>query len=220
MNIMDTAKALVTRPAPLRNGRAAEPDLQLLARAWSLAQRSSANAPGQRVAYYAFTYKGQHFPGERSWYLRWESIRRAVSFEGKRLIELGSNMGLLSSFAMIHGAKSATGVDYDRLIVDSARLVAEGLGTEATFNRVDLVGDAQWEAKLAGGDIVVAMSLVHWLPDAERVLKFLGTHREVIFEGHDPVEVEIAKLRAVGFDDVSIISETERGRSVLLGRKR
>ncbi|MCH8950287.1 MAG: phosphotransferase, partial [Chloroflexi bacterium] len=118
-------RALVTRPAPLRNGLEAEPDLQLLARAWSLAQRSSANAPGQRVAYYAFTYKGQHFPGERSWYLRWESIRRAVSFEGKRLIELGSNMGLLSSFAMIHGAKSATGVDYDRLIVDSARLVAE-----------------------------------------------------------------------------------------------
>ena len=191
-----------------------------LGAAWSLAQRSPANAPGQMVAYYAFTYRGRHFPGERPWYARWEPIRRAVDFRGKRLLEFGSNMGLLSSFATIYGAVEAVGVDHDPLIIQSARLVAQGLGTGAEFERVDLIGDASWEERLAGADIAVAMSVVHWLPEPERLLRFLGRHAEVIYEGHDSVDVETARLRSVGFEEISVIAETDRDRFLLHGRQR
>lgn len=190
-----------------------------LAAAWSLARRSPANAPGQMVAYYAFTYKGRHFPGERPWYARWEPIRRAVDFRGKRLLEFGSNMGLLSSFAKIYGAAGALGVDHDPLIIESARLVAQGLGTGAAFEQVDLIGDPAWEERLGGADIAVAMSIVHWLPEPERLLRFLGRHAEVIYEGHDPVDVETARLRSVGFDEISVIAETDRDRFLLHGRQ-
>ena len=65
----------------LRHGRAvvlppdAGLDVRLLGEAWELAARSPANAPGQDLAYYSFTYRGTHFPGERPWPLRWEAIR-------------------------------------------------------------------------------------------------------------------------------------------------
>jgi hypothetical protein len=198
----------------------AQRDLGLLDRAWSLARQSPANAPGQQVAYYAFTYKARHFPGERPWHLRWEAIRRAVNFEGKRVLELGSNMGLLSSFAMIHGASKATGIDCDGTIIESARLVSEALNAGATFECVNLVKDPDWESRLAGADIVVAMSLLHWLPNKERLLKFLGAHREIIYEGHNPLDVEKARLGSVGFDDVSVIAQTERGRFILHAHRR
>jgi hypothetical protein len=194
-------------------------DLAVLARAWKLAERSDANAPGQSLAYYALTYRGWHFPGERPWYLRWHAIHRSVDFAGKSVIELGCNMGLLSTFATLHGARSATGVDGDPLIVDTARLVARALGSPAQFDVVDLIRDDDWEEQLQGADVAVAMSLVHWLPDPDRVLRFLARHREVIYEGHDSLEVETERLRTIGFDSVSVIQETERGRYVLHGHR-
>ena len=53
----------------------------------------------------------------------------------------------------------------------------------------------------------------------KRVLRFLGTHSELIYEGHDPLEVETKRLNEVGFDDVQVIMETERDRHVLHARR-
>lgn len=194
-------------------------DVRTLARAWSIAQLSGANAPGQGLAYYAFTHRGYHLPGERPWDLRWDAIRRAVDFEGKELLELGCNLGLLSSFALLHGARSATGVDRKTDIVGAAGLVAGALGVSPEFRQVDLMSAADWESDLRGADLVAAMSIVHWLPDPDRVLRFLGEHREVIYEGHDSLDVESERLRSVGFREVEVVLENERGRFVLRGRK-
>jgi predicted Ser/Thr protein kinase len=206
-----------------RNERAGhrpeDAQLAMLERAWALAARSDANAPGHRVAYYAFTFRHRHFPGERPWYLRWEAIRHGVDFRGKRLLELGANMGLLSTFATIHGASSAIGVDQDAKIVEAARLVGQALKGSASFEHVDLMADPTWEERLAGADIVAAMSLIHWLPDPERVLRFLARHAEVLYEGHDPLEVEAARLRDMGFNSVAVLGDTERSRPLLYGRK-
>jgi len=194
-------------------------DVRLLARAWSIAQLSGANAPGQGLAYYAFTYRGHHLPGERPWDLRWEAIRRAVDFEGKALLELGCNMGLLSCYALLHGARSAVGIDRDSEIVEAARLVAQALGVQPELRQVDLSAAVEWEADLRGADIVTALSIVHWLPDPDRVLRFLGKHQEVIYEGHDPLDVEKKRLESVGFRKVEVVLESERGRFVLHGRR-
>lgn len=194
-------------------------DVRLLAQAWSIAQLAGANAPGQGLAYYAFTHRGYHLPGERPWDLRWEAIRRVVDFEGKALLELGCNLGLLSCFAMLHGARSAVGIDRNAEILGGARLVADALGVSPELRQVDLSSAADWEASLRGADVVTALSVVHWLPDPERVLRFLGEHREVIYEGHDSLEVETERLRSVGFRDVDVVLESERGRFVLRGRQ-
>jgi hypothetical protein len=194
-------------------------DIRLLARAWSEGQRTLANAPGQGVAYYALTYRGFHFPGERPWYLRWEPIRHAVRFDGKRVLELGCNLALLSSFASLHGASHVTAVDRHEDVLEGARQVAEALGASVTFKRLDLASPHAWEEELADFDVVTALSLVHWLPDPDRVLRFLGRHREAIYEGHDPPEVEVERLRRAGFYVIERIAETERGRPVFYARQ-
>ena len=206
-------------PSATRRHLPDDPDLQLLAQAWTRAAASGANAPGQGVAYYALTYKGFHLPGERSWYQRWDPIRRRVDFQNKRVLELGCNMGLLSSFALLHGAADARGVDRDESILDAARLAARALGADPEFQQVDLAGAPDWEDRLAGADVVTAMSLVHWLPEPERVLRFLGEHSEVVYEGHDPLSVERERLRAAGFTQIEVLSRTERGRELLYAHR-
>jgi hypothetical protein len=196
-----------------------EPDLQALQSAWARAEKSEANAPKQQVAYYSLTYKNWHFLGERPWYLRWEAIRNHVEFDRKRVIELGCNMGLFSIYSKLHGAKTAKGVDRDPIIVEVAKQIASVMKIDADFKVVDLLADKDWEQSLQGGDMVVAMSLIHWLPKKERVLKFIGSHNEVIFEGHNSLDVELARLRSHGFGNLKVLTETERGRHVIYGRK-
>ena len=208
-------RAIRRRRRPIITDRVSDPDLRLLAEAWERAARSPANAPGQHVAYYGFTYRGFHLSGERPWYLRWEAIRPNIDLRGKKVLELGCNMGLLSINAVIHGAASAVGADRDTDILASARLTAKALGVDVRFEQVDLVNDSDWETRLSGADIVVAMSLLHWLPDPDRLLAFLGRHRELLYEGHDSAAVETARLRAIGFTTIRDLGATERGRPLL-----
>lgn len=196
-----------------------DPVLMRLEDAWRLAEHSGANAPGQHIAYYAFTFKGWHFLGERPWYQRWEPIRRAVSFRNRRVLDLGANMGLLSTFAAIHGASDVVGVDRNGQIIAAARMIASALGARVRFEQIDLAGDDDWESKLAGADMVVALSLLQWLPRQERVMRFIASHAEVLYEGHGSIQYETDRLRSAGFDRVSVLAVTERGRGLLHGEK-
>jgi predicted Ser/Thr protein kinase len=205
--------------SPVSLSRARDPVDTELDIAWQLAAASPANAAGQGLAYYAFTYRGRHYVGERPWYLRWDAVRQHVDFRGRTVVELGCNMGLLSTFAMVYGAAAATGVDWDLNILDAARKTATAMGVAPKFERVNLADDSDWEGRLGNADIVIAMSILHWVSDKRRLLSFVGTHREVIFEGHDSSEVETERLRGLGFDDVRVICRTERGRAVLHARR-
>lgn len=190
---------------------------EVLRRAWRLGASSAANAPGQDIAYYAFTYKGVHYSGERPWYLRWEMIRRSVNFADRRVVELGCNLGLLASFVLIYGAKAAVGVDGDATVLDGARLVAKALGVQPNFMQLDLSRERDLRG-VAAGDIVVVLSVLHWLADPKPVLEFIRRHDEVLFEGHDTTEAEIKRLESLGFE-VRVIGTGERGRAILHGRK-
>ncbi|GAA3670700.1 hypothetical protein GCM10022237_33080 [Nocardioides ginsengisoli] len=194
-------------------------DVAILRDAWHLAEQSAANARGQGLAYYALSYRGSHLSGERAWPLRWDPIAASVDFTGKRVLELGCNMGLLSNFAKMHGAAETHGVDHDHTIVDAAKTVARAFETGCTFEQLDLMGEEKWEERLSGYDMVTALSIVHWLPDRDRVLRFLAQHAELLYEGHDELDDEIALLNSLGFDQVDVVLRTERDRHVLLARR-
>ena len=196
--------------------------LRLVRDAWQIAQQSDANAPGLDLAYYALDVGGVHFPGERPWEQRWQVLRTITDFSGKRILELGCNMGLLATHLAKHSSPSAVmGTDIDEEILRSAEIVMRAYGVEGDLMRVDFDDEASWEEELEkfSPDIVFALNVVNWVKDKERLLRFLGRFSEVVVEGHDSYEVESLRLREVGFSQIRLVTISERGRPLIYGSK-
>ena len=195
--------------------------LQLLHTAWRRGAASDANSPGEGVCYYTLEVDGFAFPGERSWADRWQIIRGAVSFEAERVLELGCNMGLLSTYALLEGAEAAMGVDADGEILHANALVQRAFGVSYATRQQNFDSPDPWEEALSAfrPTIVTALSVLNWVQDKPRFMRFLGRFGTVLLEGHDPVEVEAERLGAAGFTDVRVVAISERGRPVLVARK-
>ena len=209
------ASALTARAA-LRN----DASLETLARAWAIAARSNASAPGVDIAYYSVDVSGMNFPGERPWLHRWHQVRKGVDFSGKRFLELGCNMGLLSIHAKLSGAESCLALDRDADILQAARLAAQAFGAVVEFNQADLNAMDQLEAQLgepgARFDIVSALSVMYWVKDKARMWRFLSRFSELLYEGHESESEAVQLLRNAGFTNVKRLGTTERNRPVFL----
>ncbi|MFL5482640.1 MAG: methyltransferase [Gemmatimonadaceae bacterium] len=195
------------------------PQLDSLANAWIQAGESKASSPGTLSAYYSLDVSGVNFPGERPWVLRWTHIRRSVDFRGKRFLELGCNLGLLAAHAKLSGASFCLAVDIDADILSAARIAAKALGADVQFSQQNLDSSNQWEMDLNGYDIVSALSVMHWLKDKERAWRFLADQKEVLYEGHESGDEAVKRFRTLGFAHVSVLSVSERGRSLIYAAK-
>lgn len=198
------------------------PQLRALHSAWQLARLSDANAPGKLLSYYSIRVDGFVLPGERPWESRWAILSRAATFEGKRVLELGCNLSLLSCQLLTDkGATSACCVDSDSDILLAAEKVAEAYQVSPCYKRVNFDSPEAWEEDLSAfrPDIVTALSVVNWITDKERFFRFLGRFPEVLFEGHDSVSTEMKRLESVGFTVIDLIATSERDRPVLRARK-
>jgi hypothetical protein len=196
--------------------------LRLLHAAWIAGAASDANSPGAGVCYYALDVDGFRLPGERPWAPRWSEFRQAFDFRNARVLELGCNMGLLSSFALTDaGAAAAYGVDIDSRILGANRLVQQALGVSYETRQLNFDDPRPWETELAvfQPTIVTALSVLNWVKDKERFTRFLGRFDNALFEGHESPEVEAARLRSVGYRTIDLVSMSERGRPVMLARK-
>ena len=188
--------------------------LETLAEAWSIASRSEASAPGVDIGYYSIDIGGINFPGERPWILRWDRIRKEVDFKGKRLLELGCNMGLLSIHARLWGAAYCLGVDVDKEILRAAELASRAFGTDVVHRQLDLGDSSQWEEELKGFDIVSALSVLHWIKNKDRIWSFLAKHMEVLYEGHESEQEAESNLIRAGFTRIARLGTTERNRQI------
>jgi Phosphotransferase enzyme family len=197
--------------------------VRALHEAWRIAADASASAPGQRVAYHQLEWQGICFPGERPWTARWRVLRQVTPYANRRVLELGCNMALLSIFLLRDAhAGAALAVDRDPAILAAAARVAEAFGVQPLFRRIDFDRDGNWEDQLEAfrPDVVVALSVLHWVQDKARFLAFLGRFDEVIFEGHDSSSTERRRLLQAGFTEIDLVDTSERGRPLLLARKR
>lgn len=193
--------------------------LMQLAEAWELAAAAGANSPDDRIAYYSWDIAGINFPGERPWVLRWEIIRRQVHFEGKKLVELGCNMGLLSLHACLAGAAQAMAADHNAKIIEAAQKIAAVFAAPIVFRRVDFDQGSEWEATLGEGDVVTALSLTYWLKDKERLWRYLARFPEVIFEGHEPAAEVEDRFATFGYASVTRLGVSERNRVVFYAKR-
>jgi predicted Ser/Thr protein kinase/predicted RNA methylase len=197
---------------------AAGPGLRALDVAWRIAAASNASSPDQSVAYYQLEFQGLCWPGERPWAERWRALRRITPYRGRRVLELGCNLGLLSIFLLKEAGAAATlAVDRDAPILAAAANAARAFGVRPEFRRVDFDRDADWEAELLAfrPDVVFALSVLNWVADQARLLAFLARCDELIYEGHDSALVERRRLRAAGFTTIELVATSERGRPIL-----
>ena len=197
--------------------------VRVLHEAWRIAAEAHASSPGRALAYYELEFDGVCFPGERPWAERWRCLRHVTRYTDRRVLELGCNMALLSTFVLKQaGASAALAVDHDPAILEAAAKVAMAFGARPEFCRIDFDRDDGWEDRLEAfaPDVVVALSVLHWVQDKARFLAFLGRFDEVIFEGHDSSRIERSRLRQVGFTQIDLVDTSERGRPILLARRR
>ena len=196
--------------------------VRALHEAWRIAADANASSPGRTIAYYELDLDNLRFPGERPWAARWRVLRHVTTYANRRVLELGCNMALLSTFVLKEaGASAALAVDRDPAILAAAAKVADAFGVQPVFRQVDFDRDPGWEDRLESfaPDVVVALSVLHWVQDKARFLAFLGRFDEVIFEGHDSSRIERGRLRQAGFTDIDLVDTSERGRPILLARK-
>lgn len=196
----------------------ASPQLHTLLEAWKLAQPAAASSPGELKAYYSLELGEYFFPGERPWINRWNVLQAITVFSGKRILELGCNMGLLSTFLVKEKrAAGVMAVDVDKDILKSAEKVSSAFGVKLDLKQVNFNASEDWETDLSNfqPDIVFALNVLNWVEDKNRLMNFLGRFQEVIFEGHDDVETESKRFKDVGFSTIELISITERNRPIL-----
>ena len=200
----------------------ADPKLIKLLDAWKIAQKSNASAPALPLAYYAIDFEGYYFPGERPWNERWDRLKNVSDYSGKIIIELGCNMGLLSTFLLSEkNASKCIGVDHDSKILQSARLISEVYNVKPEFFKVNFDSKDNWEEKLLSynADIIFALNVLNWINDKQRFLIFLSNFKEVIFEGHDTTDIERKRFEQIGFNTIEEIGYSERERIILRCRK-
>lgn len=194
----------------------------LFIKAWELAQQSNASSPGKKMAYYSIMYCGYNFPGERPWEERWNTLRSLTDYNGKRVLELGCDMGLLSCFLLkFEGAQQVMAIDHDKKILESAYLISKAMDVRPTFEQISFHGRDDWESKLCSfePDIVFALNVLNRVKDKKRFLDFLGRFNILIFEGYDSFKTERKRLEGAGYKSFKLIGISERNRPLMVCEK-
>lgn len=188
--------------------------------AWHLGRLSSANSPGKHSCYYSWHWGGYELSGERPWNVRWDLLRPLFERElpPGRFLELGCNLGLLSTHAGLCGWQ-AVGIDQNALAVAAAELVSNALSATARFQVGDLCHESTYTALENQYDLVSVLSVVHWLPNPAPIEKFLRSLPRLLFEGHRSLHDEMAYLRSLGYDDIRCLGYSERLRPVFYACK-
>jgi hypothetical protein len=193
-------------------------DMELLQQAWKLPTGGAHNTP-----YYQLEINGIRFSGERPWEIRWEMIKEASAFQGKRILEIGSNVGLTSVFALKYAeAAAATIVDRPPALAgkfgmaplwDVIALVHRAFDVYPSSLQLDLNADAYEDTIGVDYDIAVAMSILKWVEDKERFMRYLSNFSEVIYEGHDLDHTEIERFAEHGFNSYQKLGTSHVGAS-------
>jgi len=200
--------------------------LNLVTEAWDIAARSNASYPGKYVAYYSLDVDGEHFSGERLWEDRWGYIGKALrdacggDLKGKRIVELGCNLGLLSVWAAREGA-ICHGYEYEADILEGSKLVASAFGVSerCKWDQVDFDKKENTDGIVDEFDICTCLSVMNWVRDKDNLIDLLSRQKVVLYEGHEEDEIETGRLRKAGFSGIERVAVSERGRSVFIARK-
>jgi glycosyltransferase involved in cell wall biosynthesis len=140
--------------------------------------------------------------GERDCEGRWRVMKPDV--RGRRVIDLGCNLGWFVRRSLEEGASEAVGLDFDQAVVESARALGPGAYR---------VHDLEKDPRPAGNyDVAFALSVLQHIKNPDDVLAWL-------LENADEIYIEqpyrfISDFMAETLKDADFLGESERGRPI------
>jgi SAM-dependent methyltransferase len=141
---------------------------------------------------------------------------------GKRVLDLGSNVGAMAFSALALGVESVRGIEYDDEKVRVANRIARfaGVDDRVSFERGDI--DAL-TAEVGTYDVVFCLAIEAHVKDPERLYRLLGevTSDTLLFEGNAGCDIVLVqeRLKSAGFsviescgmcDDDAIVANNNR----------
>lgn len=160
------------------------------------------------VKYYDFFFNGIHFKGRRDWEERWHAIKNTTSFEGKKVLDLGSHIGMNSIFISKYlPIKELVSAEKKEAYIKKHLKFMDIFNLQYNVLQIDLDND-EYESILGYDyDIIVCLSLFRWVKDKDRFLNYLSKFQEVIYEGH-PNQLEIERFAKIGFTHYKLMTFT------------
>lgn len=141
--------------------------------------------------------------GERDCVPRWEAFKPDVS--GKRVLDMGCNLGYFAARAVDEGAALVLAVDRDKGVLEAAETLHPNLvGKTQRLNLEEEMPPGDW-------DVAFCMSLWQHLGDGKRrLLEYLKTIPVVYWED---VNLSLAEMERMGFE-VERIGVSDLGRNL------
>jgi len=187
---------------------------------WKEAAKSNSNSPGREIAYYSYDFGDLDLPGERNFFERFILFEKNnISFKNKRVVELGSNLGLFGTYCALYGAEHVSCFDIDQKIIDCAHEFSEIIGLKNIKHEIrdlNVKGSFQDIDQI---DLLFSLSILYWLSDATEFDRLMTLANEVIYEGHEQYDVEIKRMKDWGFSDIKPIGMTSRLRTLFHATK-
>lgn len=180
--------------------------------AWGMATGGMHQKP-----YYSVTINGEDFDGERPWNLRWPKIKGAMDWSGKKILDLGTCMGMIPAYLLKYsGAASATAVDFNQYLLDASDLVRRAFQVpkdRIRFLNLDMNTHAYEESLGYDHDVVFCLSFLRWIQDQERLLRYLSRFKNVFLEPHDLDGDIVTRFQNHGFTNHALLGVSRIGRS-------
>jgi 2-polyprenyl-3-methyl-5-hydroxy-6-metoxy-1,4-benzoquinol methylase len=182
------------------------------------------NTSGNGKNYYGIELQGKKYSGERNWDSRWNLIKDCLDFTGKRVLDIGCNIGIsLIYLSKFRNISYGFGIDApDEFLIETnkaetfkcANLLKCAFDIDNVhFIQLDLnTQDYTMECILPKYDVVIAMSILKWIDDKDKFMNYLSGFDNVIYEGHESDETEILRFEKYGFK-YKILGQTQIGES-------
>lgn len=194
-------------------------NMDFVRKAWTMATGGMYQKP-----YYSVTINGQYFEGERPWNLRWSKIKKAMDWSGKKILDLGTCMGMVPVYLLKYaGAASSTAVDFNQYLLDSSDLVRQAFQIpkdKIRFLNLNMNTQAYEQVLGYDHDVVFCLSFLRWIHDQERLLKYLSKFKNVILEPHDLDGDVVTRFQDHGFTNHALLGVSRIGKSFSENEKR
>jgi len=192
-------------------------NMKLIEQAWSMSTGGIGFKP-----YYSVVINGRYFEGERPWETRWAQFNRAIDWNGIKILDLGTCMGVVPAYLLkFRNINSATAIDLNAHHIEATKVVRKAFRIPEEKMKIipiDLDNSDYEEILGYDFDVIFCLSFFRWIKNKERLLKYLSNFENIIFEAHDLDGDVVSTFKDIGFQAHKVLGESRIGRNTVKKR--